>query len=149
MSLTVPIAETQAVGSLIQGRVASDVKDKSKILIPAGASVRGRIRRLEHYTDSGSYFIIGLEFTDLEWEGSHARFVAELQDMDHSEGIDWFLHNAASETRRISGELSETRSYNETIRTGSLPGVGTFFVRGTKLNLPKGFKTTWKTASIK
>jgi hypothetical protein len=146
IKLTTPITGSDPVGSLIQGRVAADVRDRNKLLVPAGASVRGRIRRLEEYRDSGAYFVVGLEFTDLEWEGSHARFFAELQDMDHRDGIDWFLHNSASQTRRVSPDLSETTSYNETLRTAGLPGVGTFFVRAAHLNLPEGFKTTWKTS---
>ena len=140
-----PSPEMHIVGSLIQGRVTVDIKDRNKLLVPAGASVRGRIRRLEQYRENGGYFIVGLEFTDLDWEGSHARFFAELQDMDHRDGIDWFLQNSASQTRRVSPDLSETTSYNETLRTASLPGVGTFFVRAGRLHLPEGFKTTWKT----
>jgi hypothetical protein len=29
--------------------------------------------------------------------------------------------------------------------TQELPGVGTFFVRGSSFSLPPGFKTMWKT----
>ena len=147
--LTAPINETQAVGALIQGQVANDVKDKNRVLVPGGATVRGRIRRLEHYKDGGSHFIVGLEFTDLEWEGSHARFFAELQDMDRKDGVDWFLHNSNTQTRQVFPGTSETRSNNEIFRTDSLPGVGTFFVRGSQLQLPNGFKTVWKTSSLR
>ena len=78
VGLTAPITGTQAVGSLIQGRVPGDIKDKNKVLVPAGASVRGRIRRLERYTENGGYFIVGLEFTDVEWAGSRARFIRRV-----------------------------------------------------------------------
>ena len=50
---------------------------------------------------------------------------------------------------KLTNGMSETRSYNETLRAGSLPGVGIFFVRGGELRPAAGFKTIWKTASRK
>lgn len=149
VGLTAPITATDSVGSLIQGRVANDVKDKNRMLVPAGASVRGRVRRLENYTEDGGYFIVGLEFTEVEWQGSHARFFAEFIDMDHSGGIEGFLHNSTSQSRQVANGRPETRGYAETIRAGSLPGVGTFLIRGRELNLRAGFKTIWRTSSLK
>jgi hypothetical protein len=85
----------------------------------------------------------------MEWQGSHARFFAAFIDMDHTGGIEAFLHSSTSQTRQVANGLSETRGYNETLRTGSLPGVGTFFIRGRELNLHAGFKTIWRTSSLK
>ena len=146
---TAPITGTQAVGSLIQGRVPGDIKDKNRVLVPAGATVRGRIRRMEKYTENGGYFIVGLEFTDMEWARFARTIFAEFLDMDHAGGIEAFLHSSTLETRQVDERHFGNQGYNETIRTGSLPSVGIFFVRGGELNLRAGFKTIWKTSSLR
>ena len=65
------ITEKTAVGALIEGVVDGNVLRKRSVLIPDGSPVRGRVRRLEWNEDHGGYFIVGLEFTDIE-AGRHA-----------------------------------------------------------------------------
>ncbi|HEV2445090.1 MAG TPA: hypothetical protein VGS58_04180, partial [Candidatus Sulfopaludibacter sp.] len=83
--LTVPVTLTTAlggdstVGTLLEGRVAANVDLKGKTLVPEGARVLGRIRRLERHQDAGGYYVVGLEFTDVESGGSSWRFYADLQ----------------------------------------------------------------------
>jgi hypothetical protein len=36
-------------------------------------------------------------------------------------------------------------THNQRIWTHEVPGVGTFFIRGSSVSLPSGFKTVWKT----
>jgi hypothetical protein len=67
------------VGSLIEARVSADVKEKGKVVLPAGAVVRGRIRRLER---EQGYYIVGLEFTHVETGAGPARFYANLLAID-------------------------------------------------------------------
>ena len=45
------ISGGMAVGTLIDGTVAGDVVEKHAVVIPSGSPVRGRIRRMERYTD--------------------------------------------------------------------------------------------------
>src|SRR5262249_43071237 len=79
VTLARAITNADAVGSLIDGKVSANVVLKGETLIPAGAAIHGRIRRLEHSTDHGEYFTIGIEFTEIEWPEGRARFFAELQ----------------------------------------------------------------------
>ncbi len=72
------ISENMTVGTLIEGEVAANVMAKRAVAVPAGAAVRGRLRRLEHYTDPISYFVVGLEFMEVEVEGIRRIFYADL-----------------------------------------------------------------------
>lgn len=138
-----------AVGSLLEGKVVGAVTQKHKVLVPEGATVKGRLRRLERYTDAGDYFTVGLEFTEVETPDAKLRFYAELQDMDHLEGVEMTLHITRMEPGEShsgrTGNLTWTNVYREQIRTNEVPGVGIFFARGAHFSLPAGFKTVWKT----
>jgi hypothetical protein len=174
VALTSPITEKDAVGSLIEGKVSGNVSYKGEVLIADGAVVAGRIRRLDHHTESGGYFVIGLEFMDMESDGHRLRFYADLQSVDQAPGIEWFLSNSTTRTAATtkgakeyrlagSGQLTrpdgnkmidsamgakEYRTTIENIYLTDLPGVGMFFVRGERFNLPKGLKMVWRTRAL-
>ncbi|HXE05318.1 MAG TPA: hypothetical protein VN579_04970, partial [Bryobacteraceae bacterium] len=57
--------KTASVGDSIMAVVESDVKDGKRILIPKGAHVSGRIRRLERRESQPEYVLAGLEFSDI------------------------------------------------------------------------------------
>lgn len=145
IALSARIDDHAAVGSLIQGKVVGSVMQKEKVLVPDGALVTGRIRRVERYSDAGDYFIVALEFTRLETPGGDLRFYADLLDVDRREGAEMVF---STPTRAESGRLGSAawdNTHSERIWTHEVPGVGTFFVRGSRLSLPSGFQTMWKT----
>jgi hypothetical protein len=78
--LTVPVELTTAVdddatvGALLEGRVIRSVEIKGTTILPENAVVHGRIRRLERYNDAGRYWIVGLEFTEVETSAARLRF---------------------------------------------------------------------------
>jgi hypothetical protein len=144
VALTAAIDNQAAVGSLVEGKVVNNVVQKGKVLLRAGALVKGRIRRLEHYSEDGGYFILALEFTDVEVPDKNLRFYAELQDLDRTNGAEMTF----STTKVQEGGTMNLNWYNRTtvhVWTHDVPGVGTFFVRGSHFQLPPGFKTVWKT----
>jgi hypothetical protein len=148
VALNAPLGDRATVGSLVEGRVASSVMQKGKVLIPDGALVKGRVRRMERYSDAGNYFIVGLEFTDIETLSARYRFYAELQDADRSEGVETRFSTARVEAGRFSDTspgADWSRTDRVTISIHEVPGVGTFFVHGSRFSLPQGFKTIWKT----
>lgn len=133
LALTTPITQQDAVGALIGAKVVGNVRYKGKVMVPQGAQVNGRIRRLER--DSGSsYFVVGLEFTGIETGGALLGFYAELQNIDRTPGIEWMLIGSNTKTRTTS--------------LSNLPGVGTFFVAGPSFHLPQGLKMVWKTRAF-
>jgi hypothetical protein len=159
VALTAPIDEHAAVGSLLEGKVVGSVMQKKKVLVPDGALVKGRIRRLERHADEdksiGDYFTIALEFMGVELGGQNVRFYAELQDVDSGSGVQMTLAGGRTEQKTwisTSHELASPRAVSEETRTSrvrivtpTIPGVGTFFIRGSHFTLPAGFKTVWKT----
>jgi hypothetical protein len=145
VALSARVDDGATVGSLIQGKVAGSVTQKGKVLVPDGALVEGRIRRLERYSDAGDYFIVALEFTRLETPGGNLLFYADLQDVDRREGTEMVLTNTTRVEQGGSGSAAWYNTHSERIWTHDIPGVGTFFVRGSSFSLPPGFKTMWKT----
>jgi hypothetical protein len=152
VALRTPLDDRASVGALIQGKVIGSVTQKGKVLVPDGALVEGRIRRLERYSDAGDYFIVALEFTRLETPGGNLRFYADLQDVDRREGAEMVLRNTTlvesggfqSTSQRLNS-VTWDKTSSQRIWTHEVPGVGTFFVRGASFSLPPGFKTVWKT----
>jgi hypothetical protein len=141
IKLTSRIATDAVVGTQIEGTVVSSLPPKGvSSPLAAGARVRGRIRRMEHYTSPVQHHVVAIEFTEAEFEGIRYRFYADLVDLDAGPSI--------------SSELTVTRTdpgitHGQTYWLPQLPGVASFFVRGVKLDLPPGFRSTWKTLALK
>lgn len=135
MTLRSQISADMAVGALIDGVVASNVPSKGAVVIAAGSPVLGRIRRLERYNDPVPHFVVALEFTQVELEGIRYRFYSDLVKFESALGVEQKLP-----------VLTEAGSM--TLHFSSLPGVATFFLKGSRLDLPKGFRTIWKTRKL-
>ena len=137
-----------SVGTPIEGVVAENVMAKRTVMIPAGSPVHGRIRRLERYTDPFPYFVVGLEFTEVEVEGVRHLFYADLARMDPAAGVETTLSTKDTINTKIDplvfGQTS-TRETRESLSVSNLPGVATFFYKGGRLELPRDFRTVWKT----
>jgi hypothetical protein len=130
LGLTGSLNQDDLVGEQIEARVLGNVMVKGKLAISEGTVVRGRIRTLQKSADAPGYTVVALEFMELEADGHVRRFFADLQDVD----------SAAGATRSVGG-LTGT----PLVTMMALPGVGSFFVHGDKFELPKGFRTVWKT----
>ena len=137
LRLATPVTSETGVGALLEATVEGNVRHKGAILIPDGAKVRGRVRRLEWNDEKGGYYIVGLEFNEIDAAGIRYRFYGELRKLDRLSGIDFTL--ATSTTDKSGGRFTEILSLPD------LPGAGVFFVRSRKLSLPKGFRMVWKT----
>ena len=149
VDLTTSVTEKDVVGTTIEGRVSGDVRRKGKIIIPNASVVRGRIRRLEHY-QGGGYFILGLEFTEVEANGRSLRFYADLLSI---KSIDRRLAIRQTISEEVVIPFSSTGGPRLTTRTDTitlpeLPGVASFFVRGATFTLPSGFRMIWRTRGV-
>ena len=85
----------------------------------------------------------------MESEGIRYRFFADLLDLDSTGGVEQTLRNEKpfGQAAQSYGRV-EARTFVESFTLPALPGVASFFVRGTKLDLPQGFRTVWKTRSL-
>jgi hypothetical protein len=153
VKLKTPISSQTSVGTLIDGAVAADVKDKHAVVISAGSPVRGRVRRLERYSEPVPFFVIGLEFTEVEIEGVRHIFYADLVAIDSAPGVALTLttgvDGADTPRKNVGGPGTLTLATKERITIHNLPGVATFFMKGDKLELPPDFRTVWKTRAWK
>jgi hypothetical protein len=148
VKLSTRITDKTTVGSLIEGVVDGDVLQKKKVLIPAGSPVRGRVRRLEWNDDKGGYFIVGLEFTEIEAAGTRYRFFADLEGTDTLAGLCRTIATSQKKSYALPNNGGFTIESDESIFIPNLPGVGNFFVQARSLDLPPGFRTTWKTRAL-
>jgi hypothetical protein len=144
------ISSDMSVGALIEGVVVGNVPAKGALVIAAGSPVRGRIRRLERYTDPMPHFVVALEFTEVALQQIRYRFYASLVDIESTPGVEQVLSTENSvETNPLMFGGRITRQSKESLFFFDLPGVATFFFRGSKLDLPQGFRTVWKTRPLK
>ncbi len=149
VKLSSQISGDTTVGSLIEGVVESNVTVKREVVVPAGSRVRGRIRRLERYAEPFPYFIVGLEFTEVEVQGIRRLFYADLISLEPAPGVERFL-TTSNTTERVENGFGgmSSRQHQQRIALYDLPGVATFFWKGSRLELPRGFRTEWKTRPL-
>jgi hypothetical protein len=141
VQLTTPVSERDAVGTLIEGTVAGNIMHKGKLLIPDGAVIRGRIRRLNRSQGNGG-FIVGLEFTEVEIPGNGPwRFCADLLSIDRKYPR---IRTAAFEVVQLP-DTAAGATRESLIPVPDLPGVATVIVSGSTFTIPAGFTTTWRT----
>jgi hypothetical protein len=148
IKLSTRITEKTAVGALIEGVVEGKVLRKKRVLIPDGSPVRGRVRRLDWHDEKGGYFVVALEFTEIEAAGTRYRFFADLVDTDRLPGLRQTIRTHKEEEKSLLLVGRKTTISDEVLFLPDLPGVGSFFVQAPRLDLPPGFRTTWKTRAL-
>jgi len=124
-------SKTASVGDPLHARVVEEVRYKGDVVVPRGAALTGHIRSLDRDASPGS-FAVGIQFSEVAWEGARARFYAELVDLNRkSAGAHLQTHN--------EGGASKARIESET------PGVGVFYIDGTGFRTAPGFHMLWRT----
>ena len=137
-----------AVGDFIEAVVTADALQKNRLIIPKGAVLRGRLRRMDAQAGSPEHFVVGLEFTDLEYPGYHARFFGTLARVESQvPGFQWLL-DSAKVTKTARGRGQKIVTSGTAYRVTEVPGVGTFLMEGTSFLLPQGMAMTWVTQEI-
>jgi hypothetical protein len=129
-------------GDEITARVDHDVRWKQKVIVPEGALVRGRIRRMEKHETPRFYFVLGIEFVEIEFDHQRVIFIAKLERIDGMSGTGSSapaLHSLTS----IPG--GPPIADFETSRFKELPGVGTLFVDVRRVRLERGLRLHWRT----
>jgi len=121
------------VGDLVEGIIDADLNDRRVLLVPKGSLITGRLRRMEKYSDPSPYFLVGIEFDDIEFPAHHARFFGTFKSLESEvSGFSWFV-SFASSTRRETEHLPD------------VPGIGLFFMQGAAFQLPRGMRMVWQT----
>jgi hypothetical protein len=137
-----------AVGDPIEAVVTADVFQKRHLVIPKGAVLRGRLRRMDAQEGPPEHFVVGLEFTDLEYPGYHARFFGMLSRVESQvPGFQWLLDSVKVKKTR-TGRGIEIVTSGTTYWSPEVPGVGAFLMEGTSFLLPRGMAMTWVTEDV-
>jgi hypothetical protein len=141
-------SKTAAVGDSIRAIIDMPVRSHGTDLIPKGALLLGRIRRLERQLEPHPYYLVGLEFTDIEFAGHHARFTGQMFGAAAIPGLALGLstNSMNRDTAGVAGHLLTT--HTETEVPFKVPGVSTFFMEGRDFRIPEGLHMTWVTTKL-
>ncbi|MBI3684620.1 MAG: hypothetical protein HY235_29975 [Acidobacteria bacterium] len=124
---------SSAVGDAVHATVVRDVKQKGQVVVPKGAVVKGRLTRLERVSGTREpYWIVGIEFTRVEFENSSGSFRARMAPVS-TPGLDFRV-----------GDVERARVYT-VIRSVDHPRIGILYMRGEKGRIPPGTLTNWRT----
>jgi hypothetical protein len=143
LTLESPIdSDVAREGDEIIARIDHDIRSKQKVIVPKGALVRGRIRRMEKHETPRFYFVVGIEFVEIEFDHQRVVFIANLERLDGMSGTGSSTPALHSLTPIPGGpQIADF----ETSRFKELPGVGTLFVDGRRVRLESGLRLHWRT----
>ena len=135
-----------AIGDSIQATIANDIIQGGQVLVPKGAAVTGRIRRIEKHDEGLPYYIVGIEFDDVDFPGHHARFFASLKSLEQdTPNLQFFMDLGGMKFE--SGEGITTITGPRSLHLQEVAGVGTFFVKGSRFRIPEGTTMVWETVT--
>ncbi len=119
--------DAAAAGDIVWARIVNPVKaaKSSRVLLPAGVRVRGRIVQAMHYLSEDGGFDLRMEFDRYEMNGATVPFAALL----------------------LSGK-SRIPGAEVVLRGEGSAGALTIRTKAPKTVLPKGFTAKWMTAPV-
>jgi hypothetical protein len=111
------------VGDRITATVDQEARWKGKLVVPAGATLAGRIRSIEKPAGPSGSHTLGLEFFELRMGSRRARFFAQSAGVKSSSGA----HKTAG---------------------GGLPGIVMLQIHGSPFRLFRELRMTWKMGDL-
>jgi hypothetical protein len=124
---------TAAVGDAITAVITRSVLLVGGVMFPPGTIVHGRIRKMERHFEPSQYFVVGLEFNQLEQGGQRIPFLAEMKNMTPVAGM---LKESAVGTPALMRIL---------LSVPRIPGVAAFVVASKTVQISNGHAMTWET----
>jgi hypothetical protein len=142
------------VGDVMTARLSADVRASAELTIPKGARVQGRLRLLEAGSEPAPHYLVGIEFTEIEFSSYRAIFFARVAEYPGIYGLELFLdQSSARKTRRVGGGAVQgfrvMGTDSEQLRLAELPGIGMFFIRGTSFRINAGTRMSWRTEALR
>jgi len=125
-------SKSAVVGDALRGRVAREVLYNGKLLVPSGATVTGHLCKLER---SAARSAVGIQLSEIEWEGARAAFHGELFDLDRKSA------GAHRPITYFDGHKDAA------MIDKSIPDAGVFFIDGARFRIAPGFHMVWRTAA--
>jgi hypothetical protein len=125
-------SKTATVGDGLHARLAEEIRYRGELLVPRGAAVVGHIRKLDHRNASVPA-AIGMEFSEIEWDGAHAVLFGDLVSLD----------------RKSAGSHKPVTYFDghadKAVIEGGIPGAGVFYIDAAAFRIPPGFRMVWRT----
>lgn len=125
-----------ATGDPVRATVARDVTKGGGIVVPKGAMLSGRITRLEKRKGLDDYYIVGLDFSTIEFDQGRGDFRAKLQNAG--------LGQPTRSVGRGRGAFREEAD-GDTAISGDPKTGGVFVVHSSRVSLPRGHSMLWRT----
>ncbi|HLJ44500.1 MAG TPA: hypothetical protein VKU01_00745 [Bryobacteraceae bacterium] len=138
-----------AVGDRITAVFDAPVHYHGSVLIPKGALLEGRLRRLVHFTSPHSHYLVGLEFSAIQFAGGRVRFTGEMVGISQIPGLTLNLSTSKTFTTDYGVAGSVVKSTTDSEFPVQIPGVGSFFMEGAAFRLAQGTEMTWRTSRLK
>jgi hypothetical protein len=138
--LKTPIDAKKSAGDPVAATLERAVRQDGKLLLPTGALINGRIRRLEKYGGASDYYVVGLEFFSVESADGQVRLSAGIQEAGSPQRVELGLP-------ALRGGASTSYETPTLQIVSDSPGVGAFIVPGGSLRLLPGFRMVWKTVA--
>lgn len=144
LKLTAPISlQTVRIGDQIGAIVINDVRHKRKVVIPRGTAISGRIRLAERLQEPRAIFILGFEFSDVQFDRKHIIFWAYLSSYAALPTIDSSVRKERYHSLPLFNRGRIDITDVETTVPVELPGVGTLVFTQDNAVLPLGFEMHW------
>ncbi len=126
-----------ATGDPVTALVGRDVKKDGEIVAPKGAVLTGRITRLEKRKGEQDYYVVGLDFSTIEFDNRSGEFRASLQDSG-------LAQNSRSGPGRWQG-APRRQMMDDEIPDADPASGSVFVVRSSHVALPRGHSMLWRT----
>lgn len=125
-------SKTVTVGDTLHARVVDEIRYEGELLVPQGARATGHIRKMSRRSGSGPA-AVGLDFSEIEWEGAHAELHAELIDLD--------VKSAGSHkpVKYFDGQAQKA------LVERGVAGAFVFYIDAAAFRIPPGFHMVWRT----
>lgn len=139
---------TSKIGDRVEGVLESDARDGGEVVAPKDAVVLGRIRRLERYRSSAPYYTLGIELSQVRFDGKRARFTGRMTRMLPVPGVSFGGGPGGSDRSTVDGLTSGrriVRSETETYTDIDLAGVSVMSIQGGEFHIGPGWRMTWET----
>jgi hypothetical protein len=142
MTLETAFDARTPLGDPVTARLGKPLRDKQGAgLLPKGATLRGRISRLERRQAARfEYLVVGLVFETVEADGLRARFTARLEEAGIPTGGEYHVPFSK---RPQTGPNVWTSLRHQT--EPPQPNEGVFFVRTSGLRIGSGLRLVWRT----
>ena len=145
LRLNAPIEFDQAaIGDPISATVDANITQHGRRWLEKGATVSGRIRRLEQHQE---YIVVDLEFSEILQDGVRLRLNGIMYRSDLAEEAKaGALPSMPGFPGRSLGRVEDPIIPQDAYVRSSVPGVASFVLRTKPYRIPGGFRMVWKTS---